>query len=85
MIPVASFQASFCIVARTGPNGWIILLHTSFPRQKQSAGGQAQLYVGGEAANNSQAKRAAKFGPSDSSSQEALSLDFSYKLRVTIT
>ena len=62
-----------------------IILHTSFPRQKQSAGRQAQLYVGGEAANNSRAKRTAKFGPSYSSSQEVLSLHFSYKLGVTIT
>ena len=62
-----------------------IVLDTSFPRQKQSAGGQAQLYVSGEAANNSQAKHTAKFGPSYSSSQEALSLHFSYKLGVTIT
>ena len=60
-------------------------LDTSFPRQKQSVGGQAQLDVGGEAANNSQAKHTAKVEPSYSSSQEALSLHFSYKLRVTIT
>ena len=53
-------------------------------RRKQSADGQAQLDVGGEAANNLRTKRVAKIGPIFSS-QEALSFHFSFKLGVTIT
>ena len=49
--------------------------------------GQAQLDVGGEAANNSRAQSAREnFGPGKLfSSQVALSLHFSFKLGVTIT
>ena len=50
-------------------------------RRKQSPDGQAQLNVGGEAVNNSRAKRAAKIWTLlFFSSEEALSLHFSFKL-----
>ena len=55
----------------------LLRLHVQGPR-KQSPDGQAQFDVGGEVVNNSRAKRVAKFWTLLFSSEEALSLHFSF-------